>query len=162
VAIKTIEHGNLYEDFELGRTFEHHWGRTVEAAESIALSTRTLNFNPLYFNREYAQALGHPDIVVNPQWVWMIVSGLTVEDLSEAGGPFLGVRDMTFPTPVYPGDTLYASSEVIERRPSGSRPGWGIVSWATEGRNQRGEVVMRYERTNLARMRDQSSVAEGK
>lgn len=157
---RTVEHGNLYEDFVLGRVFEHHWGRTVEASESIALSTQTLNFNPLYFNREYAKALGHPDLCVNPQWVWMVVSGLTVEDLSEAGGPFLGVNDMTFPHPVYPGDTLYASSTVVEARVSGSRPGWGIVTWATTGRNQNGDVVLQYQRTNLARMRKQPEGGE--
>jgi acyl dehydratase len=77
------------------------------------------------------------------------VVGLSVEDLSEAGGPFLGVDEARFHRPVYPGDTLSASSEVVSARESDSRPGFGVITWHTEGRNQRGEVVVDYRRTNL-------------
>jgi itaconyl-CoA hydratase len=51
--------------------------------------------------------------------------------------------------PVYPGDTLYAESEVIETRESKSRPQAGIVSVQTTGRNQDGTVVCTFERTML-------------
>ena len=81
------------------------------------------------------------------------VVGLSVEDLSEAGGPFLGVDDCDFHAPVYPGDTLTAESTVVSARESGSRPGFGIVTWHTEGRNQRGEIVVDYKRTNLVAKR---------
>ena len=74
---------------------------------------------------------------------------LSVEDLSEAGGPFLGVEDCSFLHPVYPGDTLTAESTVIDARVSESRPNTGIVSWHTEGRNQDGQPVVDYRRTNL-------------
>ena len=60
------------------------------------------------------------------------VVGMSVEDLSEYGGAFLGVEDCTFHRPVYPGDTLTARSTVAAARPSNSRPG-GIVTWHTEG-----------------------------
>jgi acyl dehydratase len=77
------------------------------------------------------------------------VIGLSVEDLSESGGPFLGIEDCEFPAPVYPGDTLTAGSEVLAVRESSSRPGTGIVTWRTVGRNQRGETVCTYVRSNL-------------
>ena len=77
------------------------------------------------------------------------VVGLSVEDLSEAGGPFLGVDECAFHRPVYPGDTLSASSTVVSARESESRPQFGIVTWRTEGRNQRGELVVDYRRSNL-------------
>ena len=113
----------------------------------------TLAYNPLYFNAEHARRCGHPAIVVNPMLVFTTVLGLSVEDLSEAGGPFLGVDELAFHEPVHPGDTLSARSEVVAARPSESRPGTGIVTWRTEGRNQRDELVVDFRRSNLVFMR---------
>ncbi len=81
------------------------------------------------------------------------VVGLSVEDLSEAGGPFLGVEDCTFHRPVHPGDTVTARSTVVETRESRSRPNVGIVTWHTEGHNQHGELVIDFVRTNLVAKR---------
>src|SRR5581483_11872869 len=91
---RLLPKGNRYEDFEPGRVFKHHWGRTVTESESTLFSTLTLHFNPHYFNAEYARAHGHPGIVANPLLVFTTVFGLTVEDLSEGGGPFLGVNQL--------------------------------------------------------------------
>ena len=149
MAEKKIVRGNLYHDFEVGHVFKHHWGRTVVNSDNIMFTTLTMNFNPLYFNREYAQRFGHRDMVVNPLLVFKFILGLSVEDLSEIGGPFLGVDNLRFLTAVYPGDTLYAESTVIDKRISEKRPDFGIVAWKTIGKNQRGEVVIEYERRNL-------------
>jgi len=110
-------------------------------------------FIPLYFNAEYARAHGHPGVVVDPLLVLCTVIGLSVEDLSEAGGPFLGVEDVEFRRPVYPGDTLNARSVVVTTRESESRPASGVVTWETQGRNQRDELVISYRRTNLVAKR---------
>lgn len=141
--------GRHYEDFTVGQALTHHWGRTVTAGDNAVFSTALCTWNPLYLNAEFARAHGHPDTQVNPMLVLCTVVGLSVEDLSEAGGPFLGLEDCAFHTPVYPGDTLTARSEVLDARPSTSRPGTGIVTWRTEGRNQHGELVVEYRRTNL-------------
>ena len=152
-AFPTRARGHAYEDFEVGRVFEHHWGRTLTEADTVLFSTLTLSYNPLYFNVEHARRCGHPAIVVNPMLVFTTVLGLSVEDLSEAGGPFLGVDELAFHEPVHPGDTLSARSEVVAARPSESRPGTGIVTWRTEGRNQRDELVVDFRRSNLVFMR---------
>ena len=55
------------------------------------------------FNRDYARSLGHPDIVVNPHLLFNVVLGMSVEDCSEIGGPFLGVNKLVYHRPVYPG-----------------------------------------------------------
>lgn len=133
----------------VGKKFEHHWGRTITAGDNALFSTATCNWNPMYLNAEFAGAHGHPDFVVNPMLVLCTVAGLSVEDLSEAGGPFLGVDEVVFRHPVYPGDTLTARSTVVSARESESRPGFGVVTWHTEGFNQRGELVIDYKRTNL-------------
>jgi len=107
----------------------------------------------MHLNAEYARGHGHPDVVVNPMLVLCTTVGLSVEDLSEAGGPFLGMEDVVFHRPVYPGDTITASSTVVDAVESQSRPTSGIVTWATEARNQRGELVVSYRRTNLVAKR---------
>jgi acyl dehydratase len=92
-------------------------------------------------------------VVVNPLLVACMVVGISVEDLSEAGGPFLGINDLKFVRPVYPGDTLTARSTVVSTRESSSRGNFGIVTWQTEARNQRDELVITYQRTNLVAKR---------
>ncbi len=141
--------GHSFEQFEVGQVFEHHWGRTLSQADNALFTTATLAYNPIYFNAEYARALDFRETVVNPMLVLCTAVGLSVEDLSEAGGPFLGVNQIRFLEPVYPGDTLTARSTVVDARESGSRPEFGIVTWETEATNQSGEVVLRYRRTNL-------------
>jgi acyl dehydratase len=148
-----VPKGNQFEDFEEGQVFEHHWGRTLTESDAILFSTLALRFTPLYFNREYARAHDHPDLVVDPLLALCTVVGLSVEDLSEAGGPFLGINRIEFHRPVHPGDTLNARSNVVSARTSEKRPQFGIVTWRTEGRNQDEELVLSYERTNLVQRR---------
>ena len=141
--------GNQFEDFAEGQVFAHHWGRTITDGDNALFSTATCNWNPMHLNVEFAKAHGHRDVVVNPMLVLCTVVGLSVQDLSEVGGPFLGIEKCTFHNPVYPGDTVVSSSAVVERRESDSRPGVGIVTWHTEAWNQRGDLVVDYRRTNL-------------
>ena len=141
--------GHYFEEFELGQTFLHHWGRTLSASENALFSTLTLSFNPLYFNAEYARQDGREAVVVNPMLVFNTVFGLSVEDLSELGGAFLGVDDLSYHADVLVGDTLTARSTVLSKRPSDKPADLAIVSWHTEGFNQRGERVIDFVRTNL-------------
>ncbi len=143
--------GHRYEDMHVGRVFEHHWGRTLTDGDNAAFTTQTLSFCPLYFNQPYAQSLGHPGTVMNPLLVFNTVFGMSVEDLSEGGGPFLGVDDCRFHQPVYVGDTLIACSTVTAARDSKGQKGFGIVTWHTEGFNQDGVKVIEFDRTNLVR-----------
>ncbi len=156
-AFEVIPKGKQFEDFEVGQVLDHHWGRTLSQADNALFATTTHAFNPIYFNVEAARAHDHPDTVLNPMLVFCTVVGLSVEDLSEGGGPFLGVNDIAFTRPAYPGDTLTARSTVIDKRDSKSKPAFGIVTWRTEGLNQRGEAVVTYERTNLSLKRNAGS-----
>ena len=149
--------GRKYEDFADGQVFEHHWGRTLGEADNTTFASVALRFTPLYFNAEYARAHGHPGTVIDPLLVLCTVVGLSVEDLSEAGGPFLGVDEVVFHRPVYPGDTITARSTVVARRESEKRPQFGIVTWRSEGRNQKGELVVSYRRSNLVAKRGDSA-----
>lgn len=151
---KRVVKGNAYEDFEVGQTFTHHWGRTITEGDNTLFSTLTINANPMYFNKDYAKKLGYDDMVVNHLLAFNVVFGMSVQDLSEGGdseggGAFLGLDNLKFHDTVHPGDTLYAESEVVSMRESESRPESGIVTWHTEGRRPNGDLVLEYERTNL-------------
>ncbi len=152
-SFPVVVHGHQFEDFPEGREFAHHWGRTITAGDNALFSTATCNWNPMHLNAEFAKAHSHPNVVVNPMLVLCTVVGLSVEDLSEIGGPFLGMENVRFHRPVYPGDTLTASSKVVEARESKTRPHTGIVTWHTEAHNQHGELVVDYQRTNLVAKR---------
>ena len=150
-SFPTAEKGRTYEDFSDAQHFDHHWGRTLTEADNILFCSATCNWHPLYLNREFAVSAGHSREVVHPMLVLCTLVGLSVEDLSESGGPFLGIEDCHFHQPVYPGDTLTASSDVLNRRQSSSRPGVGIVTWHTRGHNQNGDLVAELTRSNLVR-----------
>ena len=152
-AFQTARKGHCYEDFEPGRCFAHVFGRTLTEGDAVLFSTATLAYTPMYLDSVRAAAAGHPSIVVNPMLVLTTVFGLSVEDLSEGGGLFLGMDEVRFLASVYPGDTLMARSTVVDRRESDSRPTMGIVTWHTEGSNQRHEVVIEFRRTNLVMKR---------
>ena len=150
---KSPVRGRFYEDFSVGARYQHHWGRTITEGEASLFTTWTMNANPLYFNRVYAQSLGHAHPPVNPLLAMNVVFGLSVEDLSEQALAHLGYWRMTFQEPVYPGDTLFAESEVLDLRPSESKSDRGIVHVRTRGLNQDGRVVLQYERKILVKKR---------
>src|SRR5437773_9968422 len=119
--------GHAFEDFREGLVFEHHWGRTLNEGDNSLFATIALRFLPLYFNAEYARAHGHPGVVIDPLLVLCTVVGLSVADLSEASGPFLGVEDVEFLRAVHPGDTSTALSTVLPPGDAERRPGVGNV-----------------------------------
>jgi itaconyl-CoA hydratase len=142
---------NYYEDFEEGRRFQHHWGRTITSGEAVAFSTQHLLHEPALFNDVYAKHLGYPGLLVSPFHVFAVVLGMSVADLSESGGPFLGADGVRMHGTVRPGDTLFSSSVVVSRRPSNSQPSYGVVEWETTGVRQTGETVISFRRTSLVK-----------
>jgi acyl dehydratase len=153
MAVRKIEHGHYFEDFEVGHLYKHHWGRTITDGDNSFFSSVTMNANPIYFNAEYAKSLGYKGVVVNHLLVMNVVFGLSVEDLSERAIAHLGYEGMKYLATVYPGDTLTSESLVVSKRDS-SRPDRGIVKFRTTGHNQRGEKVLEYERPVLIRKRN--------
>jgi len=143
------EKGNDADEFSIGDRLPHHWGRTINEADNSVFTTLTQMYNPLYFNKSYAQSQGHPDILVNPFLVFNMVFGMSVEDLSENKGFFVGIGECKFHDPVYAGDTLRSESEVIGKRESRSNSANHIITWRTKGYNQNDQLVLEYVRSNL-------------
>ena len=144
--VKSGWQGRFFEDFEDGDVYRCRYGRTVTEADNIQFTLLTNNTNQIHFNRDYGEKTEFGNTLVNSALTLSIVAGLGVADVSENGFA-LGWDEIALPHPVFPGDTLYSESEVVEKRESRSRPTQGIVKVETRGYNQHGDLVIRYRRS---------------
>jgi acyl dehydratase len=148
--------GRYFEDFQVGDVYEHRPGRTISETDNTWFTLLTMNTHPLHFDAEYAKASEFGRcIVCSPLTVALLV-GMSVTDVSQKAIANLGWKEIRMTAPVYAGDTLYAESEVLDKRESASRPNAGIVSVRTTGKNQDGTVVCVFDRTILVARRGQS------
>lgn len=145
--------GRYYEDFNVGDVYEHRPGRTLSEADNTWFTLLTMNTHPLHFDAEYGKASEFGRcIVCSPLTVAMLV-GMSVTDVSQKALANLGWKEIRMTAPVFVGDTLYAESEVLDKRESNSRPTAGIVTVKTIGRNQDGVEVCSFERSILVAKR---------
>jgi acyl dehydratase len=148
--------GRSYEDFAVGDVYEHRPGRTITQADNTWFTLLTMNTHPLHFDEQYAKATEFGRCLVASPLTVAILVGMSVTDVSQKAIANLGWREIRLPAPVFAGDTLYAESEVLEKRESKSRPEAGLVTVRTTGRNQDGKVVCTFERTILVAKRGHS------
>jgi acyl dehydratase len=141
--------GRHYEDFLVGDVYEHRPGKTVTEYDNHLFTLLTLNTHPLHFDAEYAKATEFRRNLVVSTYTLSLLVGMSVTDCSQKTIANLGMDKVKFTAPVFAGDTLYAESEVLEKRESKSRPGQGVVTVRTSGRNQDGVVVCTFERSML-------------
>ena len=138
--------GRVFEDFAPGDIFEHPLGRTVTQTDNIWFTLLTVNTNPIHFDSAYAARTEFKRPLVDSTFTLALVTGLSVSDVS-LNAVNLGWDEVRLPAPVFEGDTIYAQSEVVEARPSRSRPSMGIVKLRTTGFNQDGVTVIEFFRT---------------
>ncbi len=141
--------GFYYDDFAVGLVIEHRPGRTVTATDNVWQSLIAMNQHPLHIDAEYANQTEFGQLLVSSLVTFTIVNGMTVRSVSQRGIANLGWDAVRLTAPVFVGDTLYAESEVLRKRPSASRPTQGIVTVKTVGFNQAGVSVIEFERTIL-------------
>jgi len=141
--------GRRYDDFEVGAVYRHWPGRTVSEADNAWFTLVTMNTHPIHFDAAYAAGTPFGKPLVNSCLTLAIVVGMSVRDVSQAAIANLGFDKVELPAPVFHGDTLYASSEVLAMRPSKSDPTRGIVRVRTVATNQDGVEVLRLERAVL-------------
>ena len=145
--------GRTYAELEVGAVYRSRFGRTVLEADNVWFTLLTLNTNPIHFDAHYAAQTEWERPLVDSTFTLALVTGLSVVDVSEPAVN-LGWREVRLPTPVFAGDTIRAETEIVEKRESKSRPGFGVVTVRTRGLNQRDEVVIDFERTGLVPVAD--------
>jgi itaconyl-CoA hydratase len=139
--------GRVFEDFGVGDVYEHPLGRTITQADNVWFTCLTMNTNPIHFDAEYASHTEFKRPLVNSCFTLALVTGQSVIDLTVNGVANLGWDEVHLPHPLFEGDTVYASSEVLSTRESKTRPTVGIVRVKTTGRNQHREAVIEFTRT---------------
>lgn len=150
--------GNFFEDFRLGQTIRHATPRTMTGGD---FSLYTALFGPRFAvqsSAAFARAIGYPDWPLDDLLVFHVVFGKTVPDVSLNAVANLGYAGMQFLAPVFAGDTLSASSEVIGLKENSNRK-TGIVYVRTRGVKQDGTAVLEYVRWVMVRKRDEAAPA---
>lgn len=142
--------GRYFDEWSIGDRIVHDIRRTVTETDNLLFTAMTHNPQPLHLDAEFAAASEFGQILVNGTFTFALMVGLSVGE-STLGTLVanLGYDKLAMPNPVFLGDTLRAESEVIELRPSKSRPRAGIVTFFHLMRNQRDEIVCQCERTAL-------------
>ena len=145
--------GRYYDDFKVGEKIEHALSKTIFESDNNFFSLLTMNFHPVHTNSHYAAAEVHQEILVVGTLVFSLAVGLTVPDISGHAVANLEYSEVLHLNPVFVGDTIYASSQILGLRVSNSDPKRGIVHVKTLVTNQRGEDVLSFERKALVKRR---------
>jgi len=146
--------GRFFEDFEVGDIYEHPLGRTVTTTDNLWFTLLTQNTAPIHFDHNYASQTEFGRPLVDSTFTLALVTGQSVTDVSQNVFANLGWDEVRLPAPVFEGDTIYSSSEVLEKRESRSRSNVGIVVVRTTGYNQDGRTVISFKRTVMVYRKD--------
>lgn len=141
--------GRYYEDFVVGHIYEHRPGRTITDTDNVWFTLLTMNTHPAHFDYEFAKKTEFERPLVCSPFTVALMVGMSVSDVSQKAVANLGWDNIRLIKPLFPGDTLYTESEVIEKRESNSRPEQGIVTVKSIGKNQHGDIVCTFNRTML-------------
>ena len=148
--------GGLYfEDFEVGKTYEHRYTRTVTQMDNMLFSNMTLNPQPLHIDRHFCEQetqWGQP--LMNSLFTLGLMIGIQVSHMT-VGTTIanLGMTEVKFPHPLFEGDTVHCTTEVIGTRASNSKPGAGIVEFHHRAFNQDNKLVAECRRQVFMRRR---------
>lgn len=146
----SMQRGLWYEELEVGTVYRHSPGRTVSEADNTMFSTMTMNPQALHLDADFSAGTEFGERLVNSLFTMSVLVGLSVGHLTQGTlVANLGFTEVSFPRPVFIGDTLRGETEVLSKRSSNSRPGQGIVTFRHTGKNQHGEVVAVVERKSL-------------
>lgn len=160
IARRVTQRGLWFEEFAVDTIYEHRPGRTVTEADNVVFTTLTMNTQALHLDAAWSAT--QPGFggqrLINSMFTLSTIVGLSVSQLTQGTlVANLGFSDISFPAPLFAGDTLYAETECIGKRESRSRPGEGVVNLVHVGRNQDGVVVARATRATLVRKRPEES-----
>ncbi len=146
--------GLYLEEFVPGRTIQHPLRKTVTESDNMLFSVMTLNPQPLHIDFDFAAKSEWGKPLVNSLFTLGLMIGISVHDTTLGTTVAnLGMTDVKFPKPVFHGDTLRFTTEVLSNRASKSRADAGIVDLMHKGYNQRGELVAECKRQAMMRRR---------
>ncbi|MBZ2197128.1 MaoC family dehydratase [Occultella gossypii] len=155
-----VQRGLYYEEFDTSVLYQHRPGRTVTEADNVLFTTLTMNTQSLHLDAAWSAGQPFGQRLVNSMFTLATLVGSSVAQLTQGTiVANLGFEVITFPHPLYHGDTLYSETQVRTKRLSSSRPGQGIVTLEHTGRNQDGTIVATAVRSTLVWCEDAIGVS---
>lgn len=146
--------GLWFDELEVGQRFAHPIRRTVTETDNLLFTTLSHNPAQLHLDAEAMKDSEYGRVLVNSCFTLSLMVGVSVGDTTLGTAVAnLGWDEVRFPKPVFIGDTLNITTEVLELRESKSRPEAGIVTFRHEAWNQHGELVASCKRSGLQRKR---------
>jgi acyl dehydratase len=154
--LRTIEQrGLFFEEFEVGTRYLHRPGRTVTEADNVLFTTLTMNTQSLHLDAAWSATQPFGQRLVNSMFTLATLVGSSVAQLTQGTiVANLGFSEITFPHPLFHGDTMYSETVIDDKRLSASRPGQGIISLTHTARNQDDVIVATAVRSTLVWCRD--------
>jgi acyl dehydratase len=141
--------GKYFEDLAVGQRFQHAVGRTITEADNVLFCSLTMNTQPLHLDATFAARSEFGRCIVNGVLTLGLAVGLSVADLTEGTiVANLSYDRVIHPAPMFPGDTLRVTTEVLAKKES-KKPDRGVVRLLHRGTNQDGTVVIEIERSVL-------------
>ncbi|MGH3344550.1 MAG: MaoC family dehydratase [Carbonactinosporaceae bacterium] len=142
--------GRYFEEFEIGATYRHWPGKTVTEYDNHLFCLLTMNHHPLHLDEHYAQqATQFGRNVVVGTYVYSLLLGMSVPDVSGRAIANLEVESLRHVAPTFHGDTVYGETTVLDTKPSRSKPDRGVARVETRGHNQDGTLVCVFRRAVL-------------
>src|SRR5437870_690679 len=144
---RRVQFGRYYEEFEVGATYKHWPGKTVTEYDDHLFCLLTMNHHPLHLDAHYAeQTTDFGKNVVVGNYVYSILLGMSVPDVSGKAIANLEVESLRHLAPTFHGDTIYGETTVLDKRESSSKPDRGVVSVETRGYKQDGTLICVFRR----------------
>jgi acyl dehydratase len=148
--MSALHHGKWFEQLAVGLVVEHALTRTITETDNILFTTMSMNPARVHLDAEYAKGTEFGRPLVNSMFTVALVVGISVLETTHGTTVAnLGFGEITFPAPVFIGDTIHVETTVVAARASSSRPEQGIVTFEHRGFNQRDELVCRAHRNAL-------------
>jgi acyl dehydratase len=147
--------GMYFEDFEVGARYEHRLRRTVTEMDNMLFSNMTLNPQPLHIDRHFcAEETEWGKPLMNSLFTLGVMIGISVNDLTVGTTVAnLGMTEVKFPNPLFEGDTVHCTTEVVGKRESRSRKDAGIVEFHHRAFKQDGTLVAECRRQAFMKRR---------
>lgn len=138
--------GRYLEEFQKGDIYKHWPGKTITEGDNNLFCLLTVNRHPVHSDIEYAKRQIHSQRLVVGTLVLSLVVGMSVADISGRAIANLDYEKISHDAPVFIGDTIYAQTEILDKRESKSKPDQGVIYVETRAFNQNGQLVLTLRR----------------
>ena len=141
--------GRYYHDFNIGDLYKHPVSKTITESDNNLFCLLTMNHHPVHIDKEYAGTNQHKRILVVGTYVFSLVVGIAVSDITGKAIAALSYHNIDHNMPVFINDTISAESSILSKRLSKSKTDRGIVTLETNAYNQKNINVLTFRRTIL-------------